>query len=304
MSAKAAAGTRRKGVTKQHWLTPWGFLAFGLGVVGVFTAFPFFNTIVLAFTDATRLRAGTFNGVDNFVRMAEDPRFWTAIVNSTIYIFGVVPALVFLPLLLALLVRNHIPGITAFRTIYYLPVITSMVAAAVMWAWMLDARGLVNQILQTLSIITAPVPFLTERWLLLMSAMIVTIWKGLGFYMVIYLASLTNVSPDLYEAASIDGAGAWRKFWSVTVPGVRSTMVLIAALSAVSAFRVFTEIYVLSDNTAGPGGKAMSVVMLIQREGTGLEGRVGYASAISLVMFILTIGLMVATLRLQNTKEH
>lgn len=304
MAKKVAAETKGKPIAKHAWATPWGFLAIGLGIAGVFTAFPFFNTIILAFTDATRLRPGTFNGLENFQRMAEDPRFWTAMGNSALYMVGVVPSLVLLPLLLALLVRSQIAGMAVFRTVYYLPVITSMVAAAVMWSWMLDARGLVNQILQTLGVITAPIPFLTERWLLLMSAMIVTVWKGLGFYMVIYLAALTNVSNDLYEAAAIDGAGAWRKFWAVTVPGVRSTMVLVAALSAVSAFRVFTQIYVLSDNTAGLGGKAMSMVMLIQREGTGLEGRVGYASAISLVMFVLTIGLMIATLRLQNPKEE
>lgn len=290
-------------VIRHGRITPWLFLALGLTIVGLFTAFPFLNTLVLAFTDATRLGGGSFNGIDNFVRMAEDPRFWTALVNSTVYVVVVVPLLVVLPLFMALLVRTSLPGVSFFRTSYYVPVVASMVAVGVMWSWMLDSRGLVNQTLQAMGWITAPIPFLADRWLLLFSAMIVTVWKGLGYYMVIYLASLTNISSELYDAAATDGAGWWRRLWSVTIPGVRNTMVLIGVLSAVAAFRVFTEIYVLSDNTAGPGGSAMTMIMLIQREGTGLDAQVGYASAISLVLFVITIGLMIAVLKLQSKED-
>lgn len=280
--------------------TPWLFCAFGVVVVALFTLFPFANTLVLAFTDATRLRAGSFVGVDNFVRLFQDGRFWTALLNSTLYVVVLVPVMVMVPLLLALVVNTRARGSAFFRTSYYTPVVASAVAVCIMWAWILDSRGLVNQTLTALGWVTRPVPFLSDRWLLLFSAMFVTAWKGLGYYMVIYLAALANVNRDLYDAAAVDGAGRWRRFWSVTVPGVRPTMVLIAMLSAVAAFRVFTEIYVLSGNSGGPGGRDISLVMLIQREGSGLNGQVGYASAISLVMFACTIGLMVATLRMQR----
>lgn len=299
----ASGGTRRGGIRLTWWGTPWMFLAFGLTIVGLFTVFPFVNTVILAFTDATRLRAGEFNGLDNFTRMWADERFWTALLNSSLYTVVVVPLMVLLPLLLALLVNTTLPAAGFFRTAYYIPVVASAVAVGIIWTWLLDSRGLVNQTLAALQVISAPIPFLSDRWLLLFSAMAVTVWKGLGYYMVIYLAALTNVNRELYDAASVDGAGRWRQFWSVTVPGVRTTMVLVGVLSSVAAFRVFTEIYVLSGNSGGPGGKAMSMVMLIQREGTGLDAQVGYSSAISLVMFVITIGLMIAVLKVQGKGE-
>lgn len=289
---------------KRHGrFTPWFFLVFGLTIVGLFTAFPFVNTLILAFTDATRLGGGEFNGLDNFRRMADDPRFWTALINSSLYVVVVVPLMVVLPLFISMLVKTNLPGASFFRTSFYIPVVASMVAVGVMWSWMLDPRGLVNQVLQSLEWITAPIPFLADRWLLIFSAMAVTVWKGLGYYMVIYLASLTNISSELYDASATDGAGWWRQLWHVTIPGVRNTMVLIGVLSAVAAFRIFTEVYVLSDNTAGPGGGAMTLIMLVQREGTGLDARVGYSSAISLVIFVITIGLMIAVLKLQSKEE-
>jgi len=270
----------------------------------VFTVFPFFNTVVLGFTDATRLGGGQFIGLENFSRMLQDDRFWTALFNSMLYMVVVVPCMVVLPLFLAMLVNTKLPGAGFFRTSYYVPVVSSTVAVGIMWSWMLDSQGLVNQTLEALGVITAPVPFLTDRWLLLASAMLVTVWTGLGWYMVVYLAALANVGKDLYDAAAMDGAGWWRRFASVTVPGVRNTMVLVAALSSVAAFRVFTEIYVLSGNSAGPGGADMTMVMLIQRVGTGLDADVGYASALSIVVFLITIGLMIATLKMQTKGDE
>lgn len=280
--------------------TPWLFLLPGLAVVLMFSVFPFLNMIVLAFTDADALGGGQFTGADNFVRMVDDPKFWIAARNSTLYLFGVVPPLVLLPLLLAMLVRKQVPGITFFRTAFFTPVIASAVVVGLIWTWLLDSRGLVNSVVEALG--GARIPFLTDSWLLLVSSMAVTVWKGLGYYMVIYLAALANVPNDLHEAAQVDGAGPIRRFVSVTVPALRPTMVLVAALSAVNGFRVFAEIYLLSGGSGGPGGASTTLVMLIQQTGIGLTGEVGYASALSLVLFVVTLGLLLITLRL-NRKE-
>ena len=145
--------------------------------------------------------------------------------------------------------------------------------------------------LQSLRVITEPIPFLTDRWLTLFSAMFVTIWLGLGYYMIIYMSALSNIDNSLYEAAELDGAGAFRKFVYVTMPGVRSTMMLIMMLSSIAAFRVFNEIYVITRGTGGVGGKDITMTMLIQQEGTGLNARTGYASAISVVLLII-VGVM------------
>jgi len=268
-----------------------------------FSLVPFVNMIVLAFTNATALGGGQFTGLANFQRMLDDPKFWVALRNSSLYLVCIVPPLVVLPLLIALLVQRKLPGITFFRTAFFTPVIASAVVVGLIWTWLLDSQGLVNSVLRALGWISRPVPFLTDEWLLLFSAMLVTVWKGLGYYMIIYLAALGNVPNDLHEAAQVDGAGPIRRFFAVTVPALRPTMVLVAALSAVNGFRVFSEIYLLSGGSGGPGGADTSLVMLIQQTGTGLTGNVGYASALSLVLFVITLGLLLITLRLNRREE-
>jgi len=290
-------------IAQQRWFTPWLFLLPGLAVVIGFSLFPFLNTVVLAFTNAKVLGGGHFTGTDNFIRMVQDPAFWTAVGNSALYIVGVVPPLVILPLLLALLVERKLPGITFFRTAFFTPVIASIVVVGLIWTWMLDTRGLINGVLTALGVLKTPIPFLTDQWLLLVSAMLVTVWKGLGYYMIIYLAALGTVSKDLHEAAQVDGAGWWRRLYSVTLPALRPTMVLVAVLSAVSAFRVFSEVYLLAGPAGGTGGADTTLVMLIQQVGTGLSGDLGYSSSLSVVLFILTLGLLLATNRLNRRED-
>ncbi|MFB7514756.1 carbohydrate ABC transporter permease [Streptomyces sp. NPDC056144] len=275
--------------------SPWLFLAPGLLVTLAFNLYPFFATVWKSFTDARTLTEGEFVGFANFQALFSDEQFWVALRNSALYVVVVVPLLVLLPLLLALLVQKHVPGIAFFRSAYYTPVVASVVVVALMWVWMLDDRGFVNGVLQMVGV--DPVPFLSNQWLLLLSSMLLTVWKGLGYYMIIYLAALANVPRELHEAAEVDGAGPVRRFCSITVPAVRSTMVLVGALSAVSAFKVFSEVFMIAGPTGGPGGQDTTLVMLIQRVGTGLQGRTGYASAISITLFVLTLFLMLFVLR-------
>ncbi|GHG48611.1 carbohydrate ABC transporter permease [Streptomyces griseocarneus] len=276
-------------------LSPWLLLLPGLAVVAAFSLYPFLSTVHKAFTDARTLTPGRWVGLENFRALLEDEQFWVALRNSGLYVLLVVPFTVLLPLLLALLVQKRLPGVAFFRSAFYTPVVASVVVAALIWVWMLDDRGLVNGILGVLG--AGPVHFLGDAWLLLLSAMALTVWKGLGYYMVIYLAALGNVPRELHEAAAVDGAGALRRFVSVTVPAVRSTMVLVGALSSVAAFKVFSEVYLMAGPTGGPAGQDTTLVMLVQRTGTGLNGRVGYASAISLVVFVITLLLMLLVLR-------
>ena len=136
---------------------------------------------------------------------------------------------------------------------------------------------------------SSPIPFLVDRWKLLGCAILLTVWKGLGYYMIVYLAALGNVDHDLHEAAALDGAGTFQRFRNVTIPGIRPAMVLIIALIAVSGMRIFSELYVLTNGTGGPGGEDSSLVMIIKQVGTGLSGQLGYASALSVVLFFLTL---------------
>lgn len=287
----------------RRWFTPWLFLLPALAVALAFSIGPFLNTIVLAFTNAQTLGGGQFTGLENFQRMADDPAFWQALRNTSLYVVVVVPLLVVLPLLLALLVQRSVPGIGAFRAVFYSPVVASMVVVGLVWTWLLQSDGLVNWVLQSLQVVSGPVPFLTDSRLLLFSAMFVTVWKGLGYYMVVYLAALANVSPELHEAAQMDGAGSIRRLVSITVPVIRPALLLVAILSAISAAKVFAEIYVMSGGSGGPGGQAESLVFRIREVGLGLSGETGYASAISLVLFVCTVGFSLVFVRVSREQQ-
>ncbi|MGW3039727.1 carbohydrate ABC transporter permease [Kitasatospora sp. NPDC001159] len=287
-------------MTHRRWFTPWLLAGPAIVWLAVFNLWPAVNTVILSLTNAKPLGGGQFTGLENYGRLLDDDQLADALLNSIVFMLVCLPLLTVLPLLLALLVQRRIPGITFFRTAFYTPVIASAVVVALIWGWVLDDRGLVNGLLQQSGLAGSPVSFLTDRWLLLFSAIALTVWKGLGYYMVIYLSALANVPRELHEAAAVDGASQVRRFWHVTLPGVRPTMVLISALISVSSLRVFSELYVLSNGQGGPGGRDMSVVMLIQMYSRGFNGHLGYASALSLLLFAVTLGPMLFLMRLNR----
>ena len=271
-----------------RWYTPWLLVLPALAVLGVFSLWPAINTLFLSFTNVQTLAGGRFIGFANYSRMWHDPQLWDAIINTLLYMLICVPLLTVLPLLLALLVQRTLPFMGFFRTVFYFPVIASAVTVALIWQWLLNDRGLVNDLAQEVGIVHRAVPFLEDRWLLLFSAIALTVWKGLGYYMVLYLSALGNVRRDLQEAAAVDGAGSVRRFWHVTLPGVRGTTLLVSILIGVSAMRVFTELYILGGSTGGIGGQDVSLVFLIEQYGSGFNGQLGYASALSVLLFVLT----------------
>lgn len=287
-----------------RWLSPWVMVAPALIWLLVFSVWPSVNTIRMSFTNAKPLGGNErFVGLQNFIEILHDDQVLGALLNSALYMIVCLPLLTLLPLLMAVLVEKKLKFISFFRTAFYTPVIASAVVVGLIWTWLLDDRGLINNIAHSLGVITQPIPFLTDRWLVIFSAISLTVWKGLGYYMIIYLAALGNIGKDLHEAAAVDGAGAWRRFWSVTVPGVRGTMTLIAILVCVSALRVFSEVFILTGGHGGPGGQDMTLVMLIQQYARGFYGNLGYASALSILLFLITLIPMLALARLNRTEK-
>ena len=286
-----------------RWYTPWLLILPALAFLGVFSLWPAINTLLLSFTNVHTLTGGRIVGFANYSRMWHDPQLWDAIINTLLYMLICVPLLTFLPLLLALLVQRSLPFMGFFRTVFYFPVIASAVTVALIWQWLLDDRGLINGLFQEVGIVHKAVPFLENRWLLLFSAIALTVWKGLGYYMVLYLSALGNVRRELHEAAAVDGAGSVRRFWSVTLPGVRGTTLLVSILIGVSAMRVFTELYILGGNTGGIGGQDVSLVFLIEQYGSGFDGQLGYASALSVLLFVLTAIPLIVLARLNRRSE-
>lgn len=290
VSSSSADGNHR---IKESKMAGWLFVLPAIAVALVFVVAPFINTVRLSFTDATFSNPGEFVGLEQYQKMLQDDAVHTGLLNSTLYVVCVVPCMVILPLILATLVAGNSKILGFFRASFYLPVVVSSVIVGLVWTNLLDTRGLVNSLLKAMGWIKDTIPFLTDRWLLLFSAMAITIWTGLGYYMIIYLSALANIDESLYEAAALDGAGVVRRFLHVTVPGCRSTMVLVMLLSSAAAFRVFNEIYVLTGGTGGVGGKDVTMTMLIKNYGTGLNAKYGYAGAISMLVFLI-VGSLIA----------
>ncbi|MFI1209848.1 carbohydrate ABC transporter permease [Streptomyces sp. NPDC020802] len=290
----------------RRWWLPWLWMAPAVVAITVFGVWPFLNTLILSFTDAKPL-GGSFDvvGLDNYTRMLGDDDFWLATRNSLLYAVVVVPLMVLLPLLLAILVEKNLPGIGFFRSAFYTPVLASSVVVGLSWQWLLSDQGLVNTWLEKAHLIRSAVPFLSDPWLILLSAMGLTLWKGLGWYMIFYLAALGNVPKELHEAASVDGAGAVRRFWNVTVPGVRQSMMLVGTLTGIGSLRVFTEIYMLGGSTGGPGGADRTLPFYIRDVGLDpLTGNAGYGAAVSVALFVLTLGLTLLAQRLTKEDEE
>jgi len=289
----------------RRWWLPWLWTAPAIGCAVVFGVFPFLNTLLLSFTNAKPLGgAAGFVGLDNYTRMIQDDDFWLATRNSILYAVIVVPLMVLLPLMLAVLVEKNLPGIGFFRSAFYTPVLASSVVVGLSWQWLLADDGLVNTWLEKAHLIKSAVPFLSDSWLILLSAMGLTLWKGLGWYMVFYLAALGNVPRELHEAAQMDGAGAVRRFWHITVPGVRQAMMLVGTLTGIGSLRVFTEIYMLGSSTGGPGGADRTLPFYIRDVGLDpITGNAGYGSAVSVALFALTLGLTLLAQRLTKEDE-
>ncbi|MET8978171.1 sugar ABC transporter permease [Streptomyces sp. NPDC004539] len=289
----------------RRWWLPWLWMSPAIVGVTMFGVYPFLNTLLLSFTNAKPLGgAADFVGLDNYTRMLDDPDFWLATRNSLLYAVIVVPLMVLLPLMLAVLVEKNLPGIGFFRSAFYTPVLASSVVVGLSWQWLLSDQGLVNTWLEKGHLIKSAIPFLSDSWLILFSAMGLTIWKGLGWYMIFYLAALGNVPKELHEAASVDGAGAIRRFWNVTVPGVRTSMMLVGTLTGIGSLRVFTEIYMLGGSTGGPGGADRTLPFYIRDVALDpLTGNAGYGSAVSVALFVLTLGLTLLSQRLTKEDE-
>ncbi|MDY7024257.1 MAG: sugar ABC transporter permease, partial [Cyanobacteriota bacterium] len=240
-------------------------------------------------------------GWQNFQRLWSDELFWKTLQNTLLYILFVVPILAILPLGLGILVNQKIRGIHWFRTAYYVPVIISMVVAGLAWKWLYSETGLLNQLLQySLSFILPDsklptIPWLTSPNLALWSVMIVTIWKGLGYYMVIYLAGLQSIPAELYEAASLEGSDGWKKHWDITLPLMRPYIVLVGIISAISATKVFEEVYIMTQG--GPLNSSKTIVYYLYEQAfQNLE--IGYACTIGLILFLFVLGLSVIRLAL------
>ena len=261
--------------------TPYLFLLPAAAVMIVFFFIPFFQTFGLSFFDySSSLYNPNFVGADNYIKLFKEPVFYKVMFNTFMYLVIAVPFLVTFPLFLAILINQKIRGITLYKILLYLPVIVSIVVAAIAFKWLYAGQGILNYILSLFHI--KSIGWLVDTKWALFSVALVTIWKGIGYYMMIYLASLMSVPQDLYEACDIDGAHL-----TVTIPHIMPTIALVSTISTISAMKVFAEIYVMTKG--GPLNSTKTIVYYIyERAFENLD--LGYASALAVVLLVVVMG--------------
>lgn len=282
-------------------ITPYLFLIPGCVILGAFIFYPMLRAIWLSLTDYNLIQDPEFIGFDNYTNLFQDKLFWKTLLNTVIYLIGVVPALVILPIFLAVLVNQKLKGVGFFRSAFFIPVVTSLVVAGIAWDWVYKENGLLNYALQIIGVITEPIGWLTSTSTALFAVMVVTIWKGLGYYMIIYLAGLQSISPNLYEAADIDGANWWQKMTRITVPMLMPFVLVVSIMASVNAMKVFEEIYVMTGG--GPLHSSETLVFLIYNEAFE-KLNMGYASAAGVILFVLTLIISFINLKVTGNKEN
>ncbi len=278
-------------------LIPYLFLLPALLMLGLTVFYPALQAFYLSFTRVDDLAAPpVWIGLKNFQRLWGDRTFWQTVRNTLLYIAGVVPLLVTLPLGLAILVNQKLRGMRWFRVAYYIPVVISMVVAGIAWRWVYQGNGLLNQLLKLLGFAQG-IDWLTSPSLAIFSVMVVTVWKGLGYYMVIYLAGLQAIPLDLYEAAAIDGSDGLKKHWDITIPLMQPYIFLVAVISAIAATKVFEEVYVMTKG--GPLNSSQTLVYYLYDQAfQKLE--ISYACTMGLVMFLMILGLSILRLSVEK----
>lgn len=280
--------------------TPYLFLLPASIVLGMFFFFPLIRAFIFSLSEYSLLSDPEWVGLTNYRELISNASVRSAFFNSFQYFLIVVPVLVFLPMLVAVLVNQPLRGVNVFRTVYYLPVVTSMVIAGIMWKWMYTENGILNYVITSVvPLIDEPVQWLTNPDTALYSVMVVTIWKGIGYYMVIYLAGLQTIPGELYEAATIDGATTPQKFFRITMPLLIPSMAVVAVLSSTAAMKVFDEVYVMT----GGGPFESSRTAVYQIYDTAFDKlEFGYASAMGVVLFMILLIISIISIRISESR--
>lgn len=285
-AAPKKAQPRLSKVTKKNIARGYLFLAPNLIGFICFTLIPVIAAFALAFTDWNAFGAPHFVGLENFRTMFGDANFKASFWNNMKYTLLYVPGTIILALLFALALNKKIVAKGAFRVIYFLPYITSMVAVSMIWRMLYNGTyGPINAALKSLGFTNVPNWLADPKWAMY-AIIIMCIWKNYGYYMVIFLAGLTGVDVTLYEAAQLDGANSWQKFWNVTFPQLSPTTFFVTITCIISSFKVFDAINVMTEG--GPGRSTYVLVYTIYTEAFK-NYRFGYASSVALVLFSMIL---------------
>ncbi|MDR1825531.1 MAG: sugar ABC transporter permease [Bifidobacteriaceae bacterium] len=279
-----------------------GFLAPGLAILAVFVFYPTFYAFGLSFTNASGFKAPEWQGFANYARVFTDADTRGAVLHTLQYAIGYAPLVIIVALLMAMLLnRKDIPFRGFFRTVIFLPFIISMAVAALSWSFLIDANtGIIPYWFSQIFHTQMP-DLLHDTFWAMPTVIFVAVWKNFGYFMVIFIAGLQGIPRDLYEAAEIDGASAWQRFWSVTLPGLRSTMTYVIILAATGAFQAFDQIYIMTKG--GPSRTTETIVYRVYTEGF-TNFRQGYASSLAFILMLITMVVGVIQLTINKRQER
>ena len=270
-------------------LTAWAFLLPAFVLISLSVLIPAVMALVMSFT-TTGLDVSEplqFVGLANLGRLISDPMALRVMTTTLLYLIGVVPPIVLGSLALAVLVNRSLPGIHVLRGAFYTPVLVSIVVAAIAFRWLYAENGLVNGwLVAWFGDTFSPIGFLTTPQLALPAVMLVTLWKGLGYYMVIFLAGLQGIPKELYEAAELDGSEGWRQHLDITLPLLRPYVALVAVVSSIAATKVFEEVYLMTQG--GPADSTRTIVYYVYDQAFA-ELEISYACTLGLALFLLVM---------------
>ncbi|MCH3971185.1 MAG: sugar ABC transporter permease [Oscillospiraceae bacterium] len=273
---------------KREWRSGIFFLLPNIGFFFLFTFIPIIVGLILSFTNYNgfNLQTMKFVGLRNFIELFQDDYFLVALRNTLVYTLVSVPLTLLCALLLALALTAPLPGKGMFKTVFYFPSITAMVAVAIVWGMMFNPTGgPINNFLTSIGVQNPPGWIVSTKWSMF-SVVIVSVWKNAGYYMIMILSGLLSIPSDCYEAAKIDGAHGWKKFWYITWPLLSPTMFMVTILAVISSFQVFDLVYVMTQG--GPGDSTSVLVYRIYQEGFK-NMNMGYASAMAYFLFLIIL---------------
>ena len=285
---------------RDETVTAAGLLMPATVILAIFTLYPILSAGYLSLTSWNGLTPSKdFIGLGNYTRLATDPEFQNSLLVTIVYAFGVCILSIVSGLTVAALLDAPIRGRAIYRTIFFLPVVTSSAAVAIVWKYMFDDAGLVNKLLDTVGV--GGIDWLQNRWLALLLLTILTVWKNIGFNAILYLPAMQALPVSVYEAAQLDGASAWQSFTRITVPLLRPMTFFVSVQSLITAFQSFDLAYVFTEG--GPRGGTDVLGMLMYRQAFRLDG-FGYGAAISFVSLALVLAVTAIQWRVTSKEER
>ncbi len=292
--------------TASRTTAAWMFLSPAMGVIAIFFVIRVLAAFMLSFTDFDIYALGNwdyirFVGFQNYVRIVETPLFWKALKNTFYFVLAGGPLSVAVSLGTALMLNSKLAKFKSFyRTVYFLPVVSSLIAVAIIWRYLYHpAHGILNYLLAQFGI--APIDWLGDPDIAMPAIIIMAVWKNFGYNMLIFIAGLQNIPDDLYEAAHLDGASWWQQFKEITIPMLKPTTVFVVMITIIGYFQLFAEPYVMTQG--GPLNATTSIVLLMYEQGFRWWS-MGYAAAIAFVLFAIILFFTILQMLLQRSMKR